>query len=73
AVGLESVLLASLTAPAALAFIFAVTFNAPCLMAITSTYQETRSLKWTLRILGYYFSTSLILAFLVYRIANLFM
>ena len=73
AAGLENVLLASLTPPAALAFIFAVTFNAPCLMAITSTYQETRSLKWTLRILGYYFSTSLILAFLVYRIANLFM
>ena len=72
AAGLESVLLASLTAPAALAFIFAVTFNAPCLMAITSTYQETRSLKWTLRILGYYFATSLILAFLVYRVANLF-
>jgi ferrous iron transport protein B len=71
AAGLGSVLLTSLTPPAALAFIFAVTFNAPCLMAITSTYQETRSLKWTLRILGYYFATSLILAFLAYRIANL--
>jgi ferrous iron transport protein B len=70
--GLGSVLLTSLTQPAALAFIFAVTFNAPCLMAITATYQETRSLKWTLRILGYYFTTSLILAFLAYRIANLF-
>jgi ferrous iron transport protein B len=72
AAGLENVLLASLTPPAALAFIFAVTFNAPCLMAITSTYQETRSLKWTLRILGYYFATSLILAFLAYRVAGLF-
>jgi ferrous iron transport protein B len=72
ATGLENVLLASLTPPAALAFIFAVTFNAPCLMAITSTYQETRSVKWTLRILGYYFVTSLLLAFLAYRIANLF-
>jgi ferrous iron transport protein B len=71
ATGLSSVLLTSLTPPTALAFIFAVTFNAPCLMAITSTYQETRSLKWTLRILGYYFATSLILAFLAYRIANL--
>lgn len=70
--GLDAVLLTSLTPATALAFIFAVTFNAPCLMAITSTYQETRSLKWTLRILIYYFATSLILAFLVYRIANLF-
>ncbi|NLN98188.1 MAG: hypothetical protein GX127_07425 [Eubacteriaceae bacterium] len=40
-----TVLAASLTRPQALAFIFAVTFNPPCLMAITSTYQETRSLK----------------------------
>ena len=71
--GLGSVLLTSLTQPAALAFIFAVTFNAPCLMAITSTYQETRSLKWTLRILGYYFITSLLLAFLVYHISGLFL
>lgn len=70
--GLGAVLLTSLTPASALAFIFAVTFNAPCLMAITSTYQETRSLKWTMRILVYYFATSLILAFLVYRIANLF-
>ncbi|MGI6333503.1 MAG: ferrous iron transport protein B [Saccharofermentanales bacterium] len=71
AAGLGGVLLTSLTPATALAFIFAVTFNAPCLMAITSTYQETRSLKWTLRILGYYFATSLILAFLAYRIADL--
>jgi ferrous iron transport protein B len=70
--GLDTVLLSSLTPPAALAFIFAVTFNAPCLMAITSTYQETRSLKWTLCILGYYIATSLILSFLVYHISGLF-
>lgn len=73
ATGLESVLLSTVTPATALAFIFAVTFNAPCLMAITSTYQETRSLKWTLRILGYYFGTSLILAFLAYHIGSLFL
>jgi ferrous iron transport protein B len=72
AAGLSTALLNSLTPSAALAFIFAVTFNAPCLMAITSTYQETRSLKWTLRILGYYIATSLLLAFLVYHVSNLF-
>ncbi len=73
AAGLSEALLASLSAPAALAFIFGVTFNAPCLMAITSTYQETRSLKWTLRILAYYFATSLLLAALVYHVAGLFL
>ena len=72
AAGLGSALLTSLTPSAALAFIFAVTFNAPCLMAITSTYQETHSIKWTLRILGYYFATSMVLAFLVYHISGLF-
>ncbi len=72
AAGLDSALLSSLTAPAALAFIFAVSFNAPCLVAISSTYQETRSMKWTLRILLYYFITSILLAFLVFRIAGLF-
>lgn len=73
AAGLEAVLLTSLTPALALAFVFAITFNAPCLMAITSTYQETRSMKWTLRILGYYFMSSLIIAFSVYHIANLFL
>lgn len=63
ATGLSDVLLTSLSPSAALAFIFAVTFSPPCLMAITSTYQETRSLKWTLRILGYYVATSLLIAF----------
>ncbi len=71
--GLDSVLLSSLSTPSALAFIFAVTFNAPCLMAITSTYQETRSMKWTLRILAYYVASSLIFAFLAYRIGGLFL
>lgn len=68
-----SLLSASLTRPQALAFIFAVTFNPPCLMAISSTYQETRSLKWTLRITLYYIATSLILAFSVYHITSLFL
>lgn len=72
ATGLSDVLLTSLSPSSALAFIFAVTFSAPCLMAITSTYQETRSSKWTLRILGYYVATSLLIAFLVFHISNLF-
>ena len=68
---LSELLTASITKPQALAFIFAVTFNAPCLMAMSSTYQETRSLKWTLRILGYYMAMSLVLAFFAFHIGSL--
>jgi len=71
AANLADLLTAAITRPQALAFIFAVTFNAPCLMAMSSTYQETRSLKWTLRILGYYMAASLVLAFLAYHIGSL--
>ncbi|MGI6257772.1 MAG: ferrous iron transport protein B [Anaerovoracaceae bacterium] len=69
--GLGDVLMVSIGPASALAFIFAVTFNAPCLMAVASTYQETRSLKWTLKILGYYFAVSLLLALMAYHIGNL--
>lgn len=71
AANLGEVLATSITQAQALAFIFAVTFNVPCLMAISSTYQETRSMKWTLRIALYYMCASLALAFLVYRIGLL--
>ncbi len=37
----------------------AVTFNVPCLQAVVSTYQESHSLKWTLRIAAYYIGTAL--------------
>lgn len=71
AANLGEVLATAITQVQALAFIFAVTFNVPCLMAITSTYQETRSLKWTLRIALYYIAASLVLAFLAYHIGLL--
>ena len=71
AANLAALLTSAVTKPQALAFIFAVTFNAPCLMAMSSTYQETRSLKWTLRILGYYMAMSMVLAFLAYHVGSL--
>lgn len=71
ATGLGGVLTSALSRPEALAFIFGVTFNAPCLVAISATYQETRSLKWTMRILLYYVAVSLLLAFLAFRIGQL--
>ncbi len=57
----------------ALAFIIAVTFNIPCLQAVVATYNETHSLKWTVRIGVYYFTTALLLAGVIYHIAALFM
>ena len=66
--------LASVAIPQAeaLAFIIAVTFNVPCLQAVVSTYQESHSLKWTLRIAVYYIVTALILSCVVYHVAALF-
>lgn len=55
----------------ALAFIFATTFNVPCVMALASTYRETHSLKWTLKIAAYYTCMALLLSCVVYHIGVL--
>jgi len=52
---------------------FAVSFNVPCLMAVTATYRETHSLKWTASIALYYIASALVLSFIVYHIAVLVM
>ena len=68
---LSSLLLANVTKPEALAFIFAMTFNMPCVVALAATFQETHSAKWTARIVIYYTVVSLILAFIAYHIGML--
>ena len=68
---LGTLLLANVTKPEALAFIFAMTFNMPCVVALAATYQETHSVKWTLRIVLYYTAVSLALAFLAYHVGML--
>ncbi|MCR5581056.1 MAG: ferrous iron transport protein B [Pseudobutyrivibrio sp.] len=65
---LSQLLLANVSKPEALAFIFAMTFNMPCIVALAATYQETHSVKWTGRIVAYYTVVSLILAFIAYHI-----
>ena len=61
-------------APAeALAFMFATTFNIPCLMALSTTYKESHSLKWTVKIALFYICNALVLSCIVYHIADLFM
>jgi len=67
---LSNLLLANVTKPEALAFIFAMTFNMPCVVALAATFQETHSAKWTARIVVYYTVISLILAFLAYHIGS---
>lgn len=68
---LNSILLANVTKPEALAFIFAMTFNMPCVVALAATYQETHSAKWTAKIVLYYTVVSLLLAFLAYHVGLL--
>lgn len=69
---ITTMLSTAISKPEALAFIVAVTFNVPCIMAVASTYQESHSLKWTLKIAGYYILTALILSCITYHIAELF-
>ena len=65
-------MLASISAPQALAFMFAFFFNVPCFMTVAATVGEVHSTKWTLRIVLYYMISALLLAGIVYRIALLF-
>ena len=66
------IIAASISKPEALAFILAVSFNVPCLMALNATLHETHSAKWTVRIALYYIATTLIISCLTYHIAGLF-
>ncbi len=65
-------MLASISIPQALAFMFAFFFNVPCFMTVAATVGEIHSTKWTLRIMFYYLISALLLAGIVYQIALLF-
>ena len=64
-------LLATITKPEALAFIYAFFFNMPCMIAFSSAVNETHSWKWMIKIALYYIAVSLILATIVYHIGLL--
>ncbi len=68
---INELLLANISKPEALALIFAMTFNMPCIVALAATYQETHSVKWTLRIALYYTATALLLAGIAYYVGLL--
>ena len=65
-------MLASVSVPQALAFMFAFFFNVPCYITVVATYAETHSVKWIICIVAYYITTALLLAAVVYRVALLF-
>ncbi len=68
---LNEILLSNVSKAEALAFIFAMTFNMPCVVALAATFQETYSVKWTARIALYYTATALILAAIAYHVGML--
>ena len=63
----------NISKPEALAFMAACTFNIPCVMALTTTYRESHSFKWTAKIALFYVGMALLLACIVYHISILFM
>ncbi len=68
---INELLVTNIPKPEALALIFAMTFNMPCIVALAATYQETHSAKWTARIALYYTAVALIIAGIAYRIGLL--
>ncbi len=68
---LNEILLSNVSKAEALAFIFAMTFNMPCVVALAATFQETYSVKWTARIALYYTFTALLLAAVAYHVGLL--
>jgi len=70
---LAAVMSQSISQAEALAFIFACTFSIPCIMALTTTYKESRSFKWTAKIAGFYVLSALVLSCIVYHVAAIFL
>ncbi len=68
---INELLVQNIPKPEALALVFAMTFNMPCIVALAATYQETHSAKWTARIALYYTGMALVIAGIAYRIGLL--
>ena len=70
---LSAIMTSTISKAEALAFIFACTFNIPCVMALSTTYRESHSLRWTGRVALFYFVCALLLSCVVYHVARLFL
>lgn len=51
-----------------LAFIFACSFNMPCVSALAATAKEAHSVKWTAKIAAFYTAAALLVSCIVYHI-----
>lgn len=63
----------AISAPEALAFIFAFTFNMPCAASVSATWGEVHSTKWTVITALFYICCSLLLGCVVYHVSSLFL
>ena len=71
AVGISEILAANFTKAEGLAFIFAISFNMPCVSALAATARETHSVKWTAKIGVFYTVAALLISCVVYHIGLL--
>ncbi len=71
ALGISEILSANFTKAEGLAFIFAISFNMPCVSALAATARETHSAKWTAKIGIFYTVTALIISCIVYHVGLL--
>jgi ferrous iron transport protein B len=69
--GIAAILAENISKAEALAFLFAITFNMPCVSALASTAKEAHSVKWTTKIALFYTAVSLCISCLVYHIGLL--
>lgn len=68
---ISNILSANFTKAEGLAFIFAISFNMPCVSALAATARETHSVKWTAKIGAFYTAFSLLIACVVYHVGLL--
>lgn len=69
--GISEILSLNFTQAQGLAFIFAISFNMPCVSALAATARETHSVKWTAKIGVFYTVAALIVSCIVYHIGLL--
>ena len=64
---ISSILAANFSQAEGLAFIFAISFNMPCVSALAATARETHSVKWTAKIGVFYTLAALLVSCVVYH------
>lgn len=65
---IASIIASNFTKAEGLAFIFACSFNMPCVSALAATAKEAHSIKWTAKIAVFYTVAALLISFIVYHI-----